>query len=65
MTATVTLTTGVLAIRPMPGRRAVLDGQRRPRRFCARAALEMPRKLRINEVTNWAWIRPPGLSAAD
>ncbi len=70
----ITLTTGVLAIRPMRGGalfstvNAGLEG------FVRAAALEMPRKLRINAVSP-PWIREtmiklgmdptPGLSAAD
>ena len=69
----VTLTTGVLAMRPMPGS-ASFAHQRRPRRVCGAAALEMPRGIRIKAVSP-AWVKEtmvkfgmdptPGLASAD
>jgi NAD(P)-dependent dehydrogenase (short-subunit alcohol dehydrogenase family) len=70
----ITLTTGVLATRPMPGSASVSMVNAGLEGFVRAAALEMPRKLRINAVSP-PWVKEtlvklgmdprPGLAAAD
>ena len=70
----ITLTTGVLAMRPMPGSASVSLVNAGLEGFVRAAALEMPRKLRINAVSP-PWVKEtmvkfgmdptPGLAAAD
>jgi NAD(P)-dependent dehydrogenase (short-subunit alcohol dehydrogenase family) len=70
----ITLTTGVLSMRPMPGSASVSMVNAGLEGFVRAAALEMPRRLRINAVSP-PWVKEtlvklrmdptPGLSAAD
>ena len=70
----ITLTTGVLAMRPMPGSASVSMVNAGLEGFVRAAALEMARRLRINAVSP-PWVKEtlvklrmdpaPGLSAAD
>ena len=64
----ITLTTGILAMHPMPGGASVWMVNAGLEGFVRAAALEMPRNLRINAVgppwvketmVNWAWTPPP------
>jgi len=68
------VTTGVLAMRPMPGSAAISLVNAGLEGFVRAAALEMPRRLRINAVSP-SWVKEtlvklrmdpaPGLAAAD
>jgi NAD(P)-dependent dehydrogenase (short-subunit alcohol dehydrogenase family) len=70
----ITLTTGVLAMRPMPGSAAISLVNAALEGFVRAAALELPRRLRINAVSP-PWVKEtmvklgmdptPGLAAAD
>jgi NAD(P)-dependent dehydrogenase (short-subunit alcohol dehydrogenase family) len=70
----VTVTTGVLAMRPMPGAAAISLVNAGLEGFVRAAGLEMPRGLRVNAVSP-GWIKEtlvklgmdpaPGLSAED
>ena len=70
----ITVTTGVLALRPMPGSAAISLVNAGLEGFVRAAALEMPRRLRINAVSP-PWVKEtlvklrmdpaPGLAAAD
>jgi NAD(P)-dependent dehydrogenase (short-subunit alcohol dehydrogenase family) len=70
----ITLTTGVLAMHPMPGSASVSMVNAGLEGFVRAAALEMPRKLRINAVSP-PWVKEtmvkfgmdpsPGLASAD
>ena len=70
----ITVTTGVLAMRPMPGSAAISLVNAGLEGFVRAAALEMPRRLRINAVSP-PWVKEtlvklrmdpaPGLAAAD
>jgi len=70
----ITLTTGVLATRPMPGSAAISLVNAGLEGFVRAAALELPRRLRINAVSP-PWVKEtmvklgmdptPGLPAAD
>jgi len=70
----ITLTTGVLATRPMPGSAAISLVNAALEGFVRAAALELPRRLRINAVSP-PWVKEtmaklgmdptPGLPAAD
>jgi len=70
----ITLTTGVLAMHPMPGSASLSMVNAGLEGFVRAAALEMPRKLRINAVSP-PWIKEtlvkfgmnpaPGMAAAD
>lgn len=70
----ITLTTGVLSMHPMPGSASVSMVNAGLEGFVRAAALEMPRKLRINAVSP-PWVKEtmvkfgmdptPGLAAAD
>ncbi|MGO8800718.1 MAG: short chain dehydrogenase [Roseiarcus sp.] len=70
----ITLTTGILAMRPMPGSASVSMVNAALEGFVRAAALEMPRKLRINAVSP-PWVKEtmvkygmdptPGLASAD
>ena len=70
----ITLTTGVLAMQPMPGSASISMVNAGLEGFVRAAALELPRKLRINAVSP-PWVREtlvklgmdptPGLASAD
>ncbi len=70
----ITLTTGILAMRPMPGSAAISLVNAGLEGFVRAAALELPRRLRINAVSP-PWVKEtmvklrmdtaPGLAAAD
>ena len=70
----ITLTTGVLATRPMPGSAAISLVNAALEGFVRAAALELPRRLRVNAVSP-PWVKEtmvklgmdpsPGLAAAD
>jgi NAD(P)-dependent dehydrogenase (short-subunit alcohol dehydrogenase family) len=70
----ITLTTGVLAVRPMPGSASISMVNAGLEGFVRAVALELPRKLRINAVSP-PWVREtmiklgmeptPGLASAD
>jgi NAD(P)-dependent dehydrogenase (short-subunit alcohol dehydrogenase family) len=70
----ITVTTGVLALHPMPGSASVSLVNAGLEGFVRAAALEMPRKLRINAVSP-PWVKEtmvrfgmdpsPGLASAD
>jgi NAD(P)-dependent dehydrogenase (short-subunit alcohol dehydrogenase family) len=70
----ITLTTGVLALRPMPGSASISMVNAGLEGFVRAAALELPRKLRINAVSP-PWVKEtmiklgmdptPGLASAD
>ncbi len=70
----ITLTTGILAMRPMPGSAAISLVNAALEGFVRAAALELPRGLRINAVSP-PWVKEtmvrlgmdpsPGLAAAD